>query len=239
MVVGFTIHHSGSIKIPCFFDNELLFDELKVAYTCTVTDLMTNKMRRTISNVSGEHIPDTDDGNITQIHIINQQMEYFPIGFTKFFEHIVAIHAGRNKLSYLEKNDLKEFTKMRFLYLYSNWLKVLESDVFQHNAALEYISFYNNRLVHIGSKILLPLKRLKTAYFNKNICVDKQAASDQGISELRLEISERCSNITDEDLMRTLKESQVKIYTLEKKVDVISQQLATVIEFLRSLNSTD
>jgi Leucine-rich repeat (LRR) protein len=119
-------------------------------------------------------------------------MEYFPIGFTKFFENIVDIHAGMNKLSHLEREDLKEFSKIRFLYLYTNQLKVLESDVFQYNTALEYISFYNNRLMHIGSKILQPLKRLRTAYFNKNICVDKQAVgSQEGISELRLEIAQQ------------------------------------------------
>lgn len=240
LFAGFVVHSSSSIKIQCFFDNELLFDELKVAYTCTALDLMTNKTRRIVSEVSGDHIPEMCcNFNITQLYIIHQQMEYFPIGFTKFFENIVAIHAGMNKLSHLERNDLKEFSKIRFLYLYSNQLKVLESDVFIHNVMLEYVSVYNNRLMHIGSKILQPLKRLKTAYFNKNICVDKQAvASEQGISELKLEISQQCSNITDEDLMKSLKENQFKIVTLEKKVDLISEQLASVIELLRSFNST-
>jgi hypothetical protein len=235
----FAFGYATDIKIDCFFDNELLFDELKVAYTCTVLELVTSKTRRNIVSVNGTHIPDTSNDNITQLHIIHKQMEYFPIGFTKFFEHIVAIHAGMNKLSHLARDDLKEFTKIRFLYLYTNQLKVLESDVFQYNTALEYISFYNNRLMHIGSKILQPLKRLKTAYFNKNICVDKQAvASEEGISELRLEIAQQCSNITDEDLMRTLRENQMKITTLERKVDSMSDQLTDVIELLKAFNST-
>jgi hypothetical protein len=192
-VIGvFAFSNSTDIKIDCFFDNELLFDELKVAYTCTVLELVTNKTRRNVVQVNGTHIPDTTNENITQLHIIHKQMEYFPIGFTTFFENIVAIHAGMNKLSHLERDDLKEFTKIRFLYLYTNQLKVLESDVFTYNTALEYISFYNNRLMHIGSKILQPLKRLRTAYFNKNICVDKQAVgSQEGISELRLEIAQQ------------------------------------------------
>lgn len=231
-----------SMTVECFFDNELLFDELKVAYTCTALKLVTNATRRNISEITGKHIPDTSNDDITQLYIIQQQMEYFPIGFTNFFENIVAIHAGMNKLKYLERSDLEEFTKIRYLYLYTNQLEVLQSDVFQSSPTLEYVSFYNNRLMHIGSKILLPLKKLRTAFFNKNICIDKQASSEQGISELRLEIAERCSDITDEDLMTMLKTNHMKVSSLEAKVDEMSEKLSRVVEylsFLKADNATD
>lgn len=238
--------NSSALIIECFFDLELLFDDLKVSYTCTVKNLTTNETKRDVSEIQGEHQPKMTHEDITQLHIIHQNMEYFPRGFTKFFENIVAVHAGMNKLKYLEKNDLKDFKKMRYLYLYSNLLEVLQSDVFQENTALEYISFYNNRLMHIGSKILSPLKKLKTAYFNKNICVDKQAvSSEQGISDLRLEIAVQCSDITDEDLMHMLKDNQMKVDRLELKVNEISEQLANAIEILKTIsfakfdNSTD
>lgn len=227
---------SSAILIDCFFDYELLFDELKVAYTCTVRHLITNETRRDVSEVIGKILPEFKYENITQLHIIHQSMEYFPRNFTKFFENIVAVHAGMNKLKYLEKDDLKEYSKMRFLYLYSNLLEVLQSDVFQDNLALEYVSFYNNRLKHISSKLLIPLTRLKTAYFNKNICIDKQAVnSEQMLSELRLEIAERCSDITDEDLMDILKQNQIKVEQLETKVAQISEQLTSVIEILKMI----
>lgn len=228
---------TSALVLECFFDNELLFDELKVSYTCTVLKLVTNETKRNVSEITGTHLAPYTNDDITQLYIIHQTMEYFPLGFTKFFENIVAVHAGMNKLKYLEKNDLKEFTKMRYLYLYSNQLEVLQSDVFQNNEALEYVSFYNNRLMHIGSKLLLPLPRIRQAYFNKNICIDKQAASEQGMSELRLEIAERCSDITDEDLMNILKDNQMKVNKLEAKVVQISEQLTNVIEMLHSIKS--
>lgn len=232
--VSLVLHASG-LKIECFFDNELLFDELKVSYSCTALRLQTNATKRKISEVSGEHIDrDHTNINITQLYIINQEMEYFPQGFTKFFGNIVAIHAGRNKLKHLERNDLTEFKKIRYLYLYHNLLEVLSSDLFQDNVALEYISFYGNRLKNIGSKILLPLKSLRTAYFNKNICIDKQAvASEQrGIAELRIEIEQQCSDITDEDLMNVLKLNHMKISKLESKVAQLGEQLTSIFELL-------
>jgi hypothetical protein len=169
----------SALVIECFFDQELFFDDLKVSYTCTALNLVTNITKRNISEIHGDHTPRMKHDDITQLHIINQHMEYFPIGFTKFFKNIVAVHAGRNQLKYLEKYDLKEFVKMRYLYLYSNLLETLQSDVFEYSLELEYVSFYNNRLKYIGAKILLPMMKLKNAYFNKNICIDKQAASEQ------------------------------------------------------------
>lgn len=229
---------SNCLILECFFDLELLFDDLKAGYTCTVLNLSTNATKRNVSDVHGKHQPQYTNDHVTQLYMQNQQMEYFPTGFTNFFHNIVAVHAGMNKLKYLEKNDLKEFTTMRYLYLYTNQLEVLQSDVFQYNQALEYISFYNNRLMHIGSKILLPLKRLKTAYFNKNICIDHQAvASEQGISDLRLEIAQRCSDITDEDLMNMLKLNNIKVSKLEAKVTQISEQLSSVVEMLKSMKT--
>lgn len=237
IAVSIAVQTSG-LKLECFFDNELLFDELKVSYSCTVLHLQTNATMRNVSEISGKHITRPfkhTDREITQLYIIHQQMEYFPRGFTNFFENLVAIHAGMNKLKYLERNDLREFTKIRYLYLYSNLLEVLSSDIFQSNEALEYVSFYNNRLKHIGSKILLPLKRLRSAYFNKNICIDKQAASEQGLSELRLEIAQQCSDITDEDLMNILKLNTMKVSKLESKVTQLGEQLTNVVDMLKSI----
>lgn len=237
-VCVFVVALSGSVStsgivIDCFFDLELLFDELKASYTCTVlNEHVTNATTRDITQVQGPHSDKNTNDDITQIHIIKRHMEYFPHGFSKFFKNIVAIHAGLNRLKYLVRNDLKEFSKLRYLYLYSNMLETLQSDVFLSNTALEYVSFYNNRLMHIGSKILSPLKQLRKAYFDKNICIDKQAASEQGISELKLEIAQQCSNITDEDLFNMLRFNNIIVTKLEAKVAQISEQLTNVIEML-------
>lgn len=226
----------SSLTLECFFDLELLFDDLKVSYTCSVKNLTTNSTFRSVSKIHGEHVDRNTDDDVFQLYIIHQNMEYFPIGFTKYFKNLVAVHAGMNKMKYLEKDDLKDFDNLRYLYLYHNHLEVLHSDVFEHTKELEYVSLHSNRLMHIGAKILLPMKNLKNAFFNRNICIDKQAASEQGMSELRLEISQQCSDITDEDLMNILKQNHAKIEELEATVKVISENLANVVEIMRSMS---
>lgn len=232
-----------SVEIECFFDNELLFDDMKVVYTCTVLHLTTNQSDRNITKLTPtdekSHTVNKND-EVYQLYIIHQKMEYFPRGFTDYFKNIEAIHAGMNELKYLDRDDMKDFGKLRFLYLYSNHLENLQSDVFLDNLELEYVSFYNNRLMHIGSKLLNPLKKLRTAYFNKNICIDKQAVqSFKEVAEIRLEISERCSDITDEDLMNVLKQNQDKIVSLESVVSMINQQLFEMIQHFNLSNKTE
>ena len=93
----------------------------------------------------------------------------------------------------------------------------------------------NKLNVHLGD-----LVKLKTAYFNKNICIDKQAvSSEQGISEIRLEIAERCSDITDEDLMNELKSNSDKIDKLEQKVSEVGKQLDMITEMMKTVMPKD
>lgn len=218
---------SNSLIIDCHYDNELFFDDLKVAYTCTVKKLLiSSETERNITEIRGEHIlvPGSTKKDIKQLYIIKQNMTHFPRTFTDFFENIVAIHAGNNHLQYLDRFDLKPFSKLRFLYLYKNSIEFLQSDLFQDNDHLEYVSLHSNRLKHIGSKMLAPLKALRTAYFNKNICIDQQAVhSEYDVAELRLEIAQKCSDITDEDLYLNLKDNQSKLDQIEKKIDLLSE----------------
>lgn len=221
---------SMALIFDCTFEMDLYFDDAKFLYTCNlpagdkVTPKVTDTDHRDILEVTGAHISQHNNSLIRQIHFFKHKFEYFPRGINKYFENIEAIHAGMNNLAYLVKEDMKIFPKLKFLYLYNNVLSNLQSDVLEDNLALEYVSFYANNLKHIGSRLLRPLKSLRTAYFNKNICIDKQAvASPREIAEIKLEISERCSDITDEDLLIILKQNQEKIMSLEEKISQLSE----------------
>lgn len=232
---------SSALVFDCIFDLELFFDEMKLQYTCSLPEgnknerKVTNATHRDIIDVVGPHMKNMNNTDIRQIHIFKHKFEYFPRGLTNFFENIEAIHAGMNALAFLEKEDMKIFTKLRFLYLYNNVLQSLKSDVLEDNLDIEYVSFYGNQLAHIGSNILTPLKSLKTAYFNKNVCIDKQAVHNlREVAEIKLEISERCSDITDEDLMQVLKQNNEKLINLEMKILQLSEQLSEFMSFNRT-----
>jgi hypothetical protein len=229
-----------AIIIDCLYDYELFFDDMKLAYTCTVRHLTSNRSSHVVKDVIGNHSQGKNNSDVVQLYIFQQKMNVFPQGLTDFFENIEAIHAGMNELKYLEQNDMKSFVNLRFLYLYSNLLESLQSDVFLYNTELEYVSFYNNTLDRIGSKILKPLTKLNTAYFNKNICIDKQAVhSKKEVAEIKLEIAERCSDITDEDLMNVLGKNQAKIMELEESVVKMSKMLESALDKLSVFNKTE
>lgn len=236
LFVACSICSSLGFTIDCHLNNTFLFDGLDRAYTCGVKHLITNEINRNVSRVNTEHQRGKTNDDVSTIQIFEKKMEYFPRGFTSFFKNIVAFHAGMNGLKYLEKSDLKDFVKLKFLYLYKNQLETLPSDLFIHNPALEYISFFDNRLTNIGSKTLMPLQSLKIAFFDKNICIDKQATTYEGLLELKLEIAQQCIETTNEDLMSMLKLNQMRMMKLETKVSLLSEQLASVIELLKASN---
>jgi hypothetical protein len=238
LLVASSFLQCSPIVLNCEFEHLVLFDDRKISYTCAIEKLQftTNSTFRTVENVSGGHLRKHSNEDVMQVHLLNQNMEVLAVGLTKFFKNLVAVHAGMNNLKYLEKDDLSELSNLRFLYLYHNKLEVLKSDVFEHTKSLEYVSLHSNHLKYIGAKILLPLKQLRTAYFNRNTCIDKQASSDQGMSELRQEIATSCSEITDEDLMEILVENKAKIDELQALMKETAGKLS---KFVESFNKTN
>jgi hypothetical protein len=53
--------------------------------------------------------------------------------------------------------------------------------------------------------------------------------SPKEIAEIKLEISERCSNITDEDLMNELMQNREKLINLESQMLQLTEQFNELI----------
>lgn len=228
------------LHVSCTYEDMSLFDNFKKMNVCLVEGLVVaNEYDRNITRINNETSFEERGTIIEQVYIFNQTMKHFARGFTDFFKNIVALHAGMNGLQHLTREDMKEYRNLQYLYLYHNELEFLASDVLEDNTELVYVSFHSNRLSRIGSKLLFPLLKLRTAYFNNNICIDAQAVvSEQDVAEIRLEIATRCSDITSEDLMGMLKENERKIQRLEESLSRVINQMSTVVDVLNVNNNS-
>jgi hypothetical protein len=87
-------------------------------------------------------------------------------------------------LQEVRKEDLKEFTNLKALFLPSNDLKVLEADLFVHNPNLKAIYLHNNKIVHINEGVFDNfIGELRRLYLSGNPCtfgdaVDIRKADD-------------------------------------------------------------
>jgi Leucine-rich repeat (LRR) protein len=134
---------------------------------CTVSNLnITNQ--QTIRSVNGQS--NFDGSNYEIVDIYDEVVQFFPQGLKKFFSHIKGLSISRSKLKKVEKKDLEQFPKIRFLSLNGNEIRFLPNDLFEGNLELELISFRWNPISHIGHNLVIPLKGLVKADFYLTKC---------------------------------------------------------------------
>lgn len=111
------------------------------------------------------------------------KINYFPRGFETFFGNIKAIFIRNSNLKEIHQGDLKSFSKLVEIYLHENSLEVLEEGLFDFNLNLEFVSFENNEIAHIGPNVFDHLNKLRYLYFDSNSCINKFAYNS--ISEVK------------------------------------------------------
>lgn len=99
----------------------------------------------------------------------------------------------RSNMKDLRSKDLKQFEKLRFLYVWNNDLTTLNNDLFVHSAALEVVSFDFNQITSIGFELLKPLKALQEISMLENPCIDEKAKSVVEIENFERNMISKCS----------------------------------------------
>lgn len=99
----------------------------------------------------------------------------------------------RSNMKDLRSRDLKQFDKLRFLYVWNNDLATLHNDLFVHSAALEVVSFDFNQITSIGFDLLKPLTALQEISMLENPCIDEKAKSVFEIENFARNMKSKCS----------------------------------------------
>lgn len=119
-------------------------------------------------------------------------MKFMPKGIGKLLPNLEGIQISKAKLASIDIQDLKPFKNVIKLYLHSNELEVLDTNLFEFNVELRIVHLARNKLKFIGMNILEPLPKLEKAYFDNNPCINLQAASPHSLAHLKAQINEKC-----------------------------------------------
>lgn len=79
-------------------------------------------------------------------------------------KNLVALELSECGICTIVKDDLKELPNLKDLWLHNNGIKRLPHDLFTYTRKLEIVSFRNNKIEDIGSRLLSPLKNLISIY---------------------------------------------------------------------------
>lgn len=153
-----------------------------------------------IENITGFHTKNHSNSDVQGIHFKEKIMPYLLSGISNYFENLLGLNVESSFLREITQTDIKEFPKLKFLYLENNHITYLEKNVFEFNPDLEYINLNLNSIKTIHSEVFNNLKRLQFISLAKNECIDVQASGDEQIAELIHKILISCKRIPELDI---------------------------------------
>lgn len=149
-----------------------------------------------ISSMNDKDLNSFSGANYVTISIKGQTCHFVPKFPNNFFPDLLTLKITDSNLKEIQKEDIAQFRKLKYLTLGENDLKSLPYDLFEENLNLEFISFYNNKLVHVGQGILTPTKKLEDILFGGNPCIMINIATRLALQSVIDALNSGCRNDT-------------------------------------------
>lgn len=214
------------LGIECWFGTANYWSSFEngSAYACIVYNIRgAENVRETITDVTG---PLSEGTSFADVKIIDIRgfCNFMPAGFDKYFENIEGFSSYNTSMKTISSDDLKQFPKLRELWIYFNLLEVLPSNLFEHNPNIESIHFKVNKIKYIGPEFFTYIPKLSVVNFATNECIDRNVDSDKSLVLLKREIKKKCSNkngpidVPTEVFTMQLNQLRLEASKLEKKI---------------------
>jgi Leucine-rich repeat (LRR) protein len=210
---------SSCISIDCEYKNDFIHN-WGDRYSCRTKKFVNKDDERRIKVISGEHLMNRTNENVTQFFARGLNIERFPCGIGEYFVNVEVVRITSCSMRLLLKVDMGNFKRLKYLDLVGNKIVKIESDLFQDIPTLTEVMLNNNRLKFIGSKLLEPLKNIEMISFGNNPCISSQSRySQEQLLRLKTEIKLQCSDISLADVVSRFDEIESKIENIMKKLD--------------------
>ena len=211
---------SQSASFECLFSNIFLDATLGFSYKCHVRNSVsiTSFDAAAVDEITGEHKSGFKNDNVEGFYISSKgQIHYFPRGLDKFFKNLKGIQISDTGLKEIHQSDLKHFTQLKVLYLFSNQLEVLEENLFEFNPNLELINLDTNKISYIDPNVFDKLTKLKNLYLSKNACFDMEAENPTAIQNVIKAAKSNCINSEYSSLEEKVKNLEIESKNLNSE----------------------
>jgi BTB/POZ domain/Leucine rich repeat len=159
------------MEIKCEYSTLLMSND----YKCNVKGAQITEPNTKITSISGEH---KQGHSFTDVRYITFNrpciINYFPRGLIKLFPYLQSLSIVGCGLKEISRADLLGLGNLESMYLSSNDLRSLPSDLFMGMLNLKYISFANNDIECMSSELLKPIagNGLQSVNFSGNPKID-------------------------------------------------------------------
>lgn len=215
-----------TININCDFSD--IENCIRNCYQCEVQRLIITKPNQTVTAINGFHLHQEDTNfDVVTLKIIDQIVAYLPSGLYQHFPYITVLRIWSSGLQTFTQKDVRELKYLTDLSLSGNLLEALDSDLFQFNRRLIKIDFSRNRLKHVGTNLLNPLKILLVADFYHNDCITDGAHFP--FDGLRTRLRVNCQP-TNEMLIKEVEWLSNETETLTKEIEMRDKKIKSCKE---------
>lgn len=142
---------SAEMSAKCYYSDWLF------GYTCTVTLMKVTRPNTCIDWFEGKHSEGKTDADVKHLMIEDQIVEYFPGNIHAIFSGMTHLTIRNCGLLKIENQDLSHLGKLEYLHLEGNKLKRLPENLFENTRNLRDISFDENELYTLSSRLLAPI----------------------------------------------------------------------------------
>lgn len=164
-------HCIAPVELKCNLnDVKLSLDELTTidGYKCDVQNLTVELKKTKLSLLSGDHMLDYDNNNITALVAVYQTIKFMPLDIAKILPKLQQIVIYHSNLTTLFKEDLNGLIELKSISICFNYMSLISVESFDHVRKLEYMNLGYNEIETLPSQIFVNLLKLKTLILSHN-----------------------------------------------------------------------
>lgn len=221
-VAGAMVPQASAITVDCEFASKDAghWTVVGEAYTCYIRNVEVTK-KETVTEIKGAHEGSFKNENVKALNIYGKTCHTIPSGFDEFFGDVEAFSVNDSHLKTVTNIDLKQFPKLREIWLYTNDLEFLPSNLFEFNSKVEYIVFKQNKISYVGAEFFNYLPNLSKASFYSNNCINSAANELSELPALKKDIYEGCAFGATTELENTTPTDYTNIGPLVTEYDLL------------------
>ena len=113
-----------------------------------------------------KHLAGKTNASVKVARLIFKDGCYVPRGFSKLFPNLVELHIEKGSLKTICQRDLDGLNNLELLSIEQNELTTLPDDLFRNTLKLKNISFSQNKIEFVSSKLFEPIMKNNFQYIN-------------------------------------------------------------------------
>jgi len=124
-----------------------------------------------------------------------ETIKFFPKGLDKLFKNLKLIHMYYCDLKEIHQSDLKPFPNLVYFRLALNKIEVIEAGLFDYNPNLEFVGFWESKIIHIDPNVFDHLYKLSYLWLSTVPCIniDFYDSREQVKKAIKI-VKSNCSN---------------------------------------------